>query len=66
MKKTTLEEDYEYFGHIFSKEEIMDCYKILEKEGILIKTAKYDEYIVNELKLRQIAKDYDRKVKYGK
>ena len=66
MKKitTTIDKEYEYFGHIFSKEELAEWFSIMEKDGLVKKND--NEYEINGLKLLKIAKDYDRKVKYGK
>lgn len=68
MKKitTTIDKEYEYFGHIFSKEELAEWFSILEKDDLVKKDIKTGEYEINGLKLLKIANEYNRKVKYGK
>ena len=59
MKKitTTIDKEYDYFGHIFTKEQVEECFKILTKEGYLHKVEDSDEYELDDKKFDELIKE---------
>ena len=59
MKKitTTIDKEYDYFGHIFTKEQVEECFVILAKEGYIHKVEGSDEYELDDEKFNKLIEE---------